>query len=116
VCRKKNLKKIAPKIEPLPGYLMAQYKRCGCSNCKCASGFLHGPYYYRTWMINGVRRKQYVKKSEVTMVEASTAAYREQKTKERIKIQSFNILLTQMRQKEREYSIVIDEIIKGVKL
>ena len=112
----KKSEKVAPKIEPLPGYLMVQYKRCGQSNCKCANGFPHGPYHYRVWTVNGVRKKQYIKKSEVPMVEARTTAYREQKAKERAKLRAFNILLAQMRQKERECSILINEIIKGEKL
>ena len=67
-------------------------------------------------MVNGVRQKQYIKKSEVPMVELRTTAYREQKAKERAKLRAFNILLAQMRQKERECSILINEIIKGEKL
>jgi hypothetical protein len=33
-----------PKIEPLPGSLHFEWRRCGRSNCRCASGRLHGHY------------------------------------------------------------------------
>jgi hypothetical protein len=35
--------------DKLSGAVHGQYVRCGKPNCKCASGELHDPYYYRFW-------------------------------------------------------------------
>jgi hypothetical protein len=59
-----------PKIEPLQGGILTQFKQCGRSNCRCAKGSLHGPYYYLVWMVRGVRVKKYVKKGELSSVQA----------------------------------------------
>ena len=46
---------------PLEGSIVAERKRCGKKNCRCARGHLHGPYYYRRWRDwDGTQRKQYV--------------------------------------------------------
>ena len=45
----------------LRGSLIAERKRCGKPNCRCARGELHGPYYYRRWRDeSGRQRKEYV--------------------------------------------------------
>jgi hypothetical protein len=58
-----------PKI-PRPwleaGAVCAQYVRCGKPNCRCASGGLHGPYYYRFTREGGRLRKRYVRKAEAS--------------------------------------------------
>ncbi len=36
--------------------------RCGSKKCKCASGELHGPYWYVYWTEGGRTRSQYVGK------------------------------------------------------
>lgn len=36
--------------------------RCGKEKCKCASGELHGPYWYAYWSEGGRTRSQYVGK------------------------------------------------------
>lgn len=36
--------------------------RCGSKKCKCASGELHGPYWYAYWSESGRTRSQYVGK------------------------------------------------------
>jgi hypothetical protein len=36
--------------------------RCGKERCKCASGELHGPYWYAYWSVQGKTRSQYVGK------------------------------------------------------
>ena len=36
--------------------------RCGSKKCKCASGELHGPYWYVYWTDGGRTRSQYVGK------------------------------------------------------
>jgi hypothetical protein len=58
------------KIEPLQGGLVQEMVRCGRSNCKCANGSLHGPYYYRVWMARRKRFKRYVRKDELSAVQA----------------------------------------------
>lgn len=42
------------------GAICAQWKRCGRPNCRCASGQLHGPYYYRFYREGGRLRKEYL--------------------------------------------------------
>lgn len=36
--------------------------RCGKKSCKCADGYLHGPYWYAYWSEGGKTRSQYVGK------------------------------------------------------
>ncbi len=52
------------------GKIQAQYVRCGKANCHCASGELHGPYYYRIWRDGMRTRKVYVKPENVDAVRA----------------------------------------------
>src|SRR6185295_14291898 len=47
------------------GTICSQKVRCGKSNCKCASGDLHGPYYYHFERIGGLLKKRYVKPAEL---------------------------------------------------
>lgn len=37
--------------------------RCGKSNCKCAKGALHGPYWYGYWSEGGKTKSMYVGKN-----------------------------------------------------
>ncbi len=67
---------LSPKIEPLPGSLQAERKRCGRDNCHCATGLGHGPYRRRYWRENGRRYRQYVKPDDVEAVEAALAEWR----------------------------------------
>ena len=59
------------KVEPLPGAVCPQFVRCGTPGCKCATGDLHGPYYYRFWREDGRLRKVYVKRADVAAVRAA---------------------------------------------
>jgi Family of unknown function (DUF6788) len=68
---RKKVEQKVPKIAPLPGYLRAQYIKCGRSNCHCRNNNGHGPYYYRVLTVRGKKRKQYVKKGELSTVQAS---------------------------------------------
>lgn len=52
----------------LPGVVCRQMVRCGKVGCKCQSGALHGPYYYRFWREDGRLRKQYVPKKQLETV------------------------------------------------
>jgi hypothetical protein len=66
-----SLAEMLPKIPPgavavADGAICAQMVRCGKSNCKCARGELHGPYFYRFMRDRNDRlRKRYVRRSEV---------------------------------------------------
>ena len=42
------------------GILVDEYVKCGKKNCRCASGDLHGPYYYHYYWNKGKLRKKYV--------------------------------------------------------
>ena len=42
--------------------------KCGRENCKCASGQLHGPYYYLRLQIGGRRFRRYLKSSEASEI------------------------------------------------
>ncbi len=67
-----------PKIEPLPGSLHAERKRCNRPNCRCSAGgdALHGPYLYRRWLEDGRLRRQYVKASDAERVREGLATWR----------------------------------------
>lgn len=62
-------------IQPLPGALVRDFKRCGRPTCKCASGALHGPYFVRVWHDGTRRRKAYVKAKDAQQVRASIELY-----------------------------------------
>ena len=70
---------ISPKIQPIRGSLMAQYKRCGRFNCRCARGFKHGPFFYHVWYVQGIRYKSYVKKGDFDRINAGIEAFRVQR-------------------------------------
>ena len=57
-------------IEPLPGALVQDFKKCGRPGCKCARGELHGPYLVRVWYEGKKRRKAYVSAADAPRVEA----------------------------------------------
>ena len=71
-------RRFAPKIQPLPGRLYAEWKRCNRLNCRCAAGgeALHGPYLYRRWLEDGRRRRQYVRPQDAERVKAGLAEWR----------------------------------------
>jgi len=69
------------KIEPLRGGLVREMISCGHADCKCTNGSLHGPYYYRVWMVRGKRFKKYVKKIDFDRINASIEAFRAQSQK-----------------------------------
>ncbi len=63
---------------PIPGSLHLEYKRCGRSNCRCASGKqFHGGYWYHYWRDNGRQRKEYVPMRELARVRAGIARWRQ---------------------------------------
>lgn len=52
----------------LPGIVCEQRVRCGKVNCRCSSGELHGPYFYRFWWGGGKQHKTYVRLADVEQV------------------------------------------------
>jgi len=75
--------------------------RCGRSNCKCANGSLHGPYYYRVWMVQGIRYKAYVKKADFDRIQAGIQAFRAQRRYQRRRGDELLSLLRMIRREQR---------------
>jgi hypothetical protein len=95
------------KIEPLRGGLVREMIRCGRPNCKCANGSLHGPYYYRVWMVQGVRYKSYVKKADFDRIRAGIRAFRAQWRDQQKADAEFRAMLREIREASRNiYSIL----------
>jgi len=62
---------------PLPGSVSEQFVRCGKAYCRCGTGKLHGPYYYRIWRGEaGKVHKVYVKSADLAQVRARCARHR----------------------------------------
>jgi hypothetical protein len=78
------------KIEPLRGSLEPRFVRCGRSNCKCAKGELHGPYYLRRWQRRGKRCSQYVKKRDVFVTFKAVSQYKRDRQETRELIRDIN--------------------------
>ena len=51
--------------------LVSHHVRCGKPSCRCASGDLHGPYFYRFWRAGGTLVKTYVPRPDVEQVRRS---------------------------------------------
>jgi hypothetical protein len=66
-----------PKIDPLPGSVHLEWKRCGKANCRCRLGRMHGPYYVRRWREGGRQRKAYVPAIELAVTLLAIEAFRE---------------------------------------
>ena len=75
---RKKVEPKEPKIAPLLGYLRSQFIKCGRSNCHCRNTNGHGPYYYRILTVKGKKLKRYVKKSELSVVQAGIDKRRKQ--------------------------------------
>jgi hypothetical protein len=73
---KTKFENMSTKIEPLQGALDSRFVRCGKANCKCAKGFLHGPYYVRRWRSGRHRASKYVKKADLIRVKTACLVYR----------------------------------------
>jgi hypothetical protein len=50
--------------------------RCGKQKCRCASGELHGPYWYAYWSEGGKTRSMYLGKKKPTREYRSSKANR----------------------------------------
>lgn len=63
-------------LPPLEGEVCTQHIRCGKPGCRCNTGQLHDPYYYRIWREGTYIRKVYVKAGELEAVRAACEAHR----------------------------------------
>ncbi len=105
--RKKKSKEISPKIEPIRGSLMAQYKRCGRVNCRCAKGFKHGPFFYHVWYVKGIRYKAYVKKTDLDRIKVGIEAFRTERRKQQQSAANLLTLLREMREESRRVNAIL---------
>ncbi len=70
----------------LTGSLIAEHKRCGKPNCRCARGELHGPYYYRRWRdAFGRQRKAYVPRDRLREVRSALEKARRDRPRVRLR-------------------------------
>ena len=69
--------------EGLPGCVIAQYRRCGRVNCRCATGRPHGPYFFHYWREGGRARKRYVARLDAPRVAALCARRRARRVSRR---------------------------------
>jgi hypothetical protein len=53
------------------GSLQREWRRCGKPTCRCASGMLHGPYWYLRWRDRGRQRRRYVSSPRVDATRAA---------------------------------------------
>ena len=79
--RCENAGSLSPKIGPqdaLPGFLRAEFVKCGKPNCRCRSGGdgLHGPYVRRYFREGGSRRRAYVRKAEIEATRQAVERHR----------------------------------------
>jgi hypothetical protein len=81
----------------LDGSVHASFKQCGKAGCKCSSGALHGPYYYRYRRVGARVKKEYVRLSEVEAVRAACARHRSVQDGLREGRKHFQALLSQLR-------------------
>lgn len=98
-------RKCFPKIADdgmLDGSVHPLFKRCGKPNCKCASGELHGPYYYRYQRVGDRIRKEYIPLAHVEEVRAACALYRKLQDELRDGRRPFQMLLSNLRAKLRD--------------
>lgn len=68
---------VAEKVVPLPGVICVQWVRCGKPGCRCTSGKLHGPYWYRFWRDGERQRKMYVRKADLERTRAACEAWQQ---------------------------------------
>ena len=94
-----------PKIEPLPGAVCVQMKRCGKPNCRCAKGELHGPFHYWFYRAGGKLYKQYVRKADVSLMQARCLAYRVERQELREIVRASNAYMRRIRAFLRENSL-----------
>ncbi len=102
-----------PLPKTLPGAVCAQMVRCGKSNCKCAHGRLHGPYFYHFKRVNGALVKRYIKGKDASTVRAACDARRREERRQREargnNLRRFRGLIRQLRESE-ELLLQVSEV------
>jgi hypothetical protein len=93
---------------------MVQFKRCGRNNCKCKNGSAHGPYYYHSWYVDGIRYKTYIKKVDFDRINAGIEAFRTQRRDQQQSAAEFKTMLREMREASRNVYAILR--LKGFKL
>jgi hypothetical protein len=83
---------------PQPVSLQREWRRCGTPTCRCASGRLHGPYWYLRWRDRGRQRRHYVSSQRVD----ATRAAIEQRQRLRPPAWSLRHTLAELRQITKE--------------
>jgi hypothetical protein len=83
---KSKTEKTLPKM--LRGSVHRQFKKCGKPNCKCASGKLHGAYYYHFARVNGKLKKRYLKADEVEQIQIACIKRRRDEKQRRARLQT----------------------------
>ena len=86
----------------LPGSVLPQFVRCGKPRCRCASGDLHGPYFYRFWRADGRLRKAYVRPHALDATRAACARRRARERRERERSRETRALIASFRARSRE--------------
>jgi hypothetical protein len=111
--RENKSKKVATKIDPLPGHLEEKYVSCGRPNCCCAKGKLHGPYFYRQWQRRGHRLTKYVRKGEVLSVKKSISAFRHEQNEHRKARNRNQQLIREIREHSKSVELILKLIRQG---
>lgn len=112
--QKKKSAEFTRKIKPLRGGLVREMVRCGRANCKCVNGSLHGPYYYRVWMVRGIRHKTYVKKADLERIKAGIEAFQAHRRKQQQSAEELKAMLQELREASRNVYAILR--LRGFKL
>ncbi len=89
-------------VQPLPGTLLREVKRCGKARCHCVTGEQH-VFYRRTWREQGRTRHQYVRRADAPAVAAAVARHRE-----------LHISKRAMRRMPRDDGELLDQVLAAV--
>jgi hypothetical protein len=85
----------------LKGAVIAERKRCGKGNCRCARGALHGPYYYRRWRDGtGRQRKAYVPRERLP--EVRSALEKARADSPRVRLRELKAMLAALEEQRKE--------------
>ena len=87
---------------PLDGVVCTQWIRCSKSNCRCAAGRLHGPYFYRFFREAGKLKKKYVRHAELEQVRAQCEARRQARRELKAGWDTWRRLLAAVREVEKQ--------------
>lgn len=96
------------------GGLFIQAVRCGKPNCRCASGDLHKGYYYYIRRVGGRLKKAYVPKRDVEQLWRLIQQSRLARKAERDTAVGSRKLLSELRERSREYNTIITNLIEAV--